>query len=135
MSPVNNTALVVRFKNTAKANRIAYPQVRNTLTDIDVMSNKQRLAGMQPQYEALMSATIIVVRQDAADDPAALSLCATSECLSVARCRVARFLASGRRDLWLIVLSLQEIRDQYSDNEGDEFFHCPLRTCLTRKCS
>ena len=99
MSPVNNATLVVRFEDTVKANRIAYPQARNTLSDIDVMSNKQRLAGMQPQYEALMSATNIVVRQDAADDSVALSLCATSECLSVAGCRFAGFPASGRCDL------------------------------------
>ena len=87
------------------------------------MGNEQRLAGIQPYYEALMSTAVVVVREDADDDTAALRLSTISEWLRRAGRRSAALRERLRRVLCLIELFLQEIKDQNSDKERDEFFH------------
>jgi hypothetical protein len=60
--PVNETAQIVPLVHAPDMHAIAHPD-RDALGQIDIVSDKQRCAVADINYEALVARTVVVVRQ------------------------------------------------------------------------
>ena len=76
MGPVDETTQVIPFVHTPYPHPVTHPEW-NAIGEVDVVGNQQRPAGANVDDEALMTGTVIVIRQKPPDeasnfDPAAI---------------------------------------------------------------
>lgn len=64
VGPVNNATLCIPLVHTIEGNGVPSFQRRNSWSQIDVVRNKNGLAGRKCENEALMTTSIIVVGKE-----------------------------------------------------------------------
>lgn len=109
MRPVYETTSVIPLVFAKKRDRVAKSQKFNTWRQIDVVGDKQRLAGFKFKDESLMPAAVIVIRQDSSHGTSPLNLVSSSpfadrsDEFSVRRLGYRRMLGNERRLFYSVI--------------------------------
>ena len=63
--PMNNPTFVVPHILTIKSHSVTYYQTVDSRSDVDIVTDQQRLSGRKLNDESLVSRTIYIIRQNA----------------------------------------------------------------------
>ena len=127
MSPVNDTTLPVGLKFAEKGDAISLAKPGNPRRDVDVVGNQQRAAARKLQYESLVPAALVVVREDTYHRSGPLGL-ATINQRACTGLRWRRNVGRGRnrlreRLLRRAVQSLVQVASSEQNQYGNKSFH------------
>jgi hypothetical protein len=70
VGPVNDPTSIVPFELPAETHFIAWRNFAHSWREVDVVTDQQRVSGLESQDETLMLGTLEVIRQHALDDSA-----------------------------------------------------------------
>jgi len=128
MRPVNHTPFRVPFVHTIECHRVAGLQGRDSRSEVYVVRDEQRLAGGQPEDEALMTPAVIVVGKHVRNDPLAGYLNAT---LMISE-GIGYLLTAGSSPSWggeiAADLTPPDGKGAKDNHDGKQLFHYLVQT-------
>ena len=119
MRPMNDTSFWVPLIYSIERYDISFSEGRKSGGKINIMGNKQGLAGMEFQYKALMAASVVIIRQNFDDDTIPFRL--NTAFAFVERNGQSRIIliCKANRIVWAIELTPTYIDSDKEDNYGD----------------
>ena len=113
--PMNDASFFVPLEFAIERNGISLAEGKKSGGEVNVVGNKQSLAGLKLQEKALMPASMVVVRQDLDDDAASFRLGATLASVEGAGRIIIASACTARGTVWTVEPISSNIND---DREG-----------------
>ncbi len=116
MRPMNDTSFGVPLIFPLERNGITYSEGRNSGCEINVVGDKQGLAGMEFQNKALMATPVVIIRQYLDDGAASLRLNTTFAFIERTGQSRITLICKTRRIIWPVDLPPANIDGNKEDN-------------------